>query len=98
MKTKRTRGQSLTRIVADLNPMLKVWLDKHAHPYTFEALDGFVRRGLRAILHKQGRGAGLADASLTINAGPMPSSRRPDSSVFTRLGLTRDTPDEGTND
>jgi len=54
-KTRRTRGQSLARIVADLNPMLRGWFGyfKHAHPYTFTALDGFVRRRLRAILRKQ---------------------------------------------
>jgi hypothetical protein len=49
-KTKRTRGASLARIVADLNPLLRGWFGyfKHAHPYTFEAIDGLVRRRLRA--------------------------------------------------
>ena len=66
-KTQRTRGDSLARIVADLNPMLRGWFGyfKHAHPYTFEAVDGFVRRRLRALLRWQekrpGFGRCLAD-------------------------------------
>lgn len=73
-KTKRTRGDSLTRIVADLNPMLRGWFGyfKHAHPYTFEAVDGFVRRRLRALLRKQekrpGFGRCLADQKRWTNA------------------------------
>ena len=40
-KTRRTRGQSLTRIIDDLNPMLKGWYGyfQHAHPNTFRAMD-----------------------------------------------------------
>ncbi|MGH7484211.1 MAG: group II intron reverse transcriptase/maturase [bacterium] len=73
-KTKRTRGNSLTRIVADLNPTLRGWFGyfKHAHPYTFEAVDGFVRRRLRALLRKQdkrpGFGRCLADQKRWTNA------------------------------
>lgn len=73
-KTKRTRGHSLARIVADLNPMLEGWFGyfKHAHPYTFAALDGFVRRRLRALLRKQdkrpGFGRCLADQRRWTNA------------------------------
>ena len=60
-KTTRTRGDSLARIVADLNPMLRGWFGyfKHAHPYTFEAVDKFVRRRLRALLRKQERRPGF---------------------------------------
>jgi RNA-directed DNA polymerase len=60
-KTKRTRGDSLARIVADLNPMLRGWFGyfKHAHPHTFEAADKFVRRRLRAVLRKQEKRPGL---------------------------------------
>jgi RNA-directed DNA polymerase len=60
-KTKRTRGDSLARIVADLNPMLRGWFGyfRHAHSYTFEAVDGFVRRRLRALLRKQERRPGF---------------------------------------
>ena len=66
-KTRRTRGDSLTRIIVDLNPMLRGWFGyfKHAHRYTFAAVDGFVRRRLRALLRKQekrpGFGRCLAD-------------------------------------
>jgi RNA-directed DNA polymerase len=54
-KTRRTRGDSLARVVASLNPMLHGWFGyfKHAHPSTFTALDGFIRRRLRAMLRKQ---------------------------------------------
>jgi RNA-directed DNA polymerase len=56
-ETRRTRGDSLARIIADLNPMLRGWFGyfKHAHPYTFVWLDGFVRRRLRALLRKQAK-------------------------------------------
>ena len=55
MRTKRTRGDSLAKIVAELNPTLRGWFNyfKHAHPMTFKRMDGFVRRRLRAILRKQ---------------------------------------------
>ena len=55
MKTRRTRGESLERIVVDLNRTLRGWFAyfKHAHRYTFERLDGFTRRRLRALLRRQ---------------------------------------------
>jgi RNA-directed DNA polymerase len=61
MRTKRTRGDSLAEIVADLNPTLRGWFNyfKHAHPMTFKRLDSFVRRRLRAILRKQEKRPGL---------------------------------------
>ena len=54
-KTRRSRGVSLERLVADLNPMLRGWFGyfKHAHRHTFSQLDGFVRRRLRALLRKR---------------------------------------------
>jgi RNA-directed DNA polymerase len=54
-KTGRSRGSSLERIVAELNPMLKGWFNyfKHAQGAVFIILDGFVRRRLRAILRRQ---------------------------------------------
>jgi RNA-directed DNA polymerase len=60
-KTKRTRGDNLARIVADLNPMLRGWFGyfRHAHPHTFEATDKFVRRRLRALLRKQEKRPGF---------------------------------------
>ena len=73
-KTKRTRGESLSRVIADLNPMLRGWYGyfKHAHPSVFRTLDGFLRRRLRALLRKQekrpGRGRCLADHQRWTNA------------------------------
>jgi len=60
-KTRRTRGDSLKRIIADLNPMLRGWFGyfKHAHEYTFQPLDGFIRRRLRALLRKQEKRPGF---------------------------------------
>jgi RNA-directed DNA polymerase len=54
-KTGRTRSGSLTQILADLNPMLRGWFGyfKHARASTFQAIDGFVRRRLRAILRRR---------------------------------------------
>jgi RNA-directed DNA polymerase len=54
-RTPRKRGDSLERIIVDLNPTLRGWYGyfKHAHRWTFPAVDGFVRRRLRAILRKQ---------------------------------------------
>jgi len=51
-KTKRSRGDSLARIIADLNPALRGWFGyfKHATPTLFRNLDRFVRRRLRAVL------------------------------------------------
>jgi RNA-directed DNA polymerase len=65
-QTRRSRGDSLARIVADLNPMLRGWFGyfQHATPGVFAYLDGFVRRRLRAILRKQERrpSAGISQA------------------------------------
>jgi RNA-directed DNA polymerase len=54
LKTRRTRGDSIEKIISDLNPTIKGWFGyfKHAHHYTFSSLDGFIRRRLRAILSK----------------------------------------------
>ena len=61
MRTKRTRGESLAKIIAELNPTLRGWFNyfKHAHPMTFKRMDAFVRRRLRAILRKQQKRPGL---------------------------------------
>ena len=54
-KTMRTRGDSFAHIVADLNRTLRGWFGyfKHASRYTFEDLDAFTRRRLRALLRRQ---------------------------------------------
>ncbi len=61
MRTKRTCGDSLAKIIVDLNPMMRGWFNyfKHAHPMTFSGMDGFVRRRLRAILRKQEKRPGM---------------------------------------
>src|SRR5882672_3361095 len=55
VRTIRSRGDSIERIVEDINPMLRGWFGyfKHARPRLFRRLDGFIRRRLRAILRKQ---------------------------------------------
>jgi RNA-directed DNA polymerase len=59
--TARTRGDSLVRIVAELNPVLRGWFHyfQHAWRTEFPALDGFVRRRLRAVLRKQAKHPGF---------------------------------------
>jgi RNA-directed DNA polymerase len=65
-KTKRTRGKSLEQTIAELNPTLTGWFEyfKHAHPWTFRRIDGFVRRRVRALLrrHKKRPGSGRSRA------------------------------------
>jgi RNA-directed DNA polymerase len=60
-KTRRTRGDSLERIIAGLNRTLRGWFMyfKHAHPRTFIVLDKFIRRRLRAVLRKQDKRPGF---------------------------------------
>jgi RNA-directed DNA polymerase len=59
--TARTRGDSLVRIVAELNPVLRGWFRyfQHAWRPVFPGLDGFVRRRLRAVLRKQSKHPGF---------------------------------------
>jgi RNA-directed DNA polymerase len=60
-RTIRSRGDSLERVIADLNPVLRGWFGyfQHATPALFGVLDGFVRRRLRAILRKQDKRPGI---------------------------------------
>jgi RNA-directed DNA polymerase len=60
-RTIRSRGDSLERVVDDLNPILRGWFGyfMHARPRLFQRLDGFVRRRLRAILRKQDKRPGM---------------------------------------
>ena len=63
-KTRRTNGQSLEMIIADVNRTLRGWYEyfKHSHHTTFGPLDAWVRMRLRSILRKRrgrrGRGRG----------------------------------------
>ena len=73
-KTRRTRGDSLGRVIGDLNPTLRGWFGyfKHACHTTFAEVDGFVRRRLRALLRKQEKrpdiGCSVADHKRWPNA------------------------------
>jgi RNA-directed DNA polymerase len=63
-KTRRTNGHSMEQIIAEINPILRGWLEyfKHCHHTTFPQMDGYVRMRLRSILRKRrnrrGRGRG----------------------------------------
>jgi len=54
-RTIRSRGDSLERIIADINPLLRGWFGyfKHARPRLFRGIDQIIRRRLRAILREQ---------------------------------------------
>jgi RNA-directed DNA polymerase len=60
-RTLRSRGDSLERIIGDINPTLRGWYGyfQHATPTVFRAIDGSVRRRLRAILRKQEKRPGF---------------------------------------
>jgi RNA-directed DNA polymerase len=73
-KTKQTVGSSIACVIESLNPTLQGWYGyfQHAHRDTFAALDGFVRRRLRALLrcqqHRPGHGRCLRDHQQWPNA------------------------------
>ena len=69
--TGRSRGDSLERIIKDLNPMLRGWFGyfQHAKHALFGVLDGFVRRRLRAICASRKSAPVSDDARPIINAG-----------------------------
>lgn len=56
-KTRRSRGDSISFIITDINRTLKGWFEyfKHACKSTFRDVDGFVRRRLRSILRRQNK-------------------------------------------
>lgn len=68
-KTKRSRGVSMERIIAELNPTLKGWFGyfKHAHKWTFPEIDGFIRRRLRSLRDKQMNGYSGFGKSLRLH-------------------------------
>jgi RNA-directed DNA polymerase len=53
--TRRKSGDGLAKVVADLNSVLRGWFGyfRHANSWTFQMVDGFVRRRLRSILRKR---------------------------------------------
>lgn len=60
-KTQRTHGDSLAKIIEDLNPLMRGWFNyfKHAHSVAQLGIDGFTRRRLRAILRKRDKRPGM---------------------------------------
>jgi RNA-directed DNA polymerase len=97
-RTMRTRGDSLARIVSDLNPRLRGWFGyfKHAHRHIFADVDASCGGGCGRYCASRKSGPASADATLTICAGPRPSSRRLGCSPSRRPGMRRATPDEET--
>ena len=80
-KTKRSRGDSVATIIADLTATIRGWYGyfKHAYRTTFPGLDGFVRRRLRAILRRQEK-----RPSMGLCLG---DHRRWPNAYFAKLGL-----------
>jgi RNA-directed DNA polymerase len=102
-KTIRCRGDSLERIIADLNPLLRGWIGyfKHARPRLFRRLDGFIRRRLRAVPLSCASRRSVrrwVAAKPTTGAGPTPSSRMKGFSPCRRPSKPRDISDEETSD
>jgi RNA-directed DNA polymerase len=78
---RRTRGDSLACIIAELNPILRGWYEyfQHAHPWTYSGMDGLIRRRLRSMLRKQQKRPGT---------GHTPADhRRWPNAYFAGLGL-----------
>jgi RNA-directed DNA polymerase len=80
-KTARNRGDSLKVVIADLNPVLRGWFGyfKQAHPATFTALDGFIRRRLRSMLLKHKKKSHFGIGTLISKTWP--------NAYFADLGL-----------
>lgn len=54
--TSRTRGRSLSSVIAELNPFLRGWVEYYGFtqvPRQLQSLDAWIRRRLRAYLWKQ---------------------------------------------
>jgi RNA-directed DNA polymerase len=73
-RTQRRGGHSIAAVIATLNPTLRGWYSyfQHADRLTFAAIDGFVRRRLRAMMrrqqHRPGQGRCLNDHTQWPNA------------------------------
>ena len=67
-KTRRTCGQSLKCVIADLNRTLRGWFGyfKQAYWTTFGDIDKMIRRRLRSLLLKQNKRSAVG-RSLAIN-------------------------------
>jgi len=79
-KTGRNRGDSLKRIIVDLNESTRGWFGyfKHSYATTFPYLDGLIRRRLRNLLLKRQGGSGIGNG---------PSNWRWPNAYFTKRGL-----------
>jgi RNA-directed DNA polymerase len=79
-KLKRTNGNSLKTIIADLNPTLKGWFEyfKHSYKTTFPGLDGWIRGRFRGILRHRRGGRGRGRGS---------DHQRWPNAYFAKLGL-----------
>ena len=99
-RTIRSRGDSLERIIGDLNPMLRGWFGyfKHATPVCTPRLDGFVRRRLRAILRKQDKRPGIGRCEADHRRWPNAFFAARGLFTLARPSSRRDTPDEETSD
>jgi RNA-directed DNA polymerase len=55
VKTRRTSGESMERIIVAINPIIRGWYGyyRHGHWTTYGPLDGYVRGRLRSILRKR---------------------------------------------
>jgi RNA-directed DNA polymerase len=73
-KTRRTNGQSLAVIIADVNRTVRGWYEyfQHSPRHWFRALDSWLRMRLRSILrrraHRRGRSRGPRDSQRWPNA------------------------------
>jgi RNA-directed DNA polymerase len=79
-KTRRNRGDSLKRIIVDVNETVRGWFGyfKHSYATTFPYLDGMIRRRLRNILCKRHGLRGVGNGE---------SNRRWRNAYFTERGL-----------
>ncbi|MFM8414333.1 MAG: group II intron reverse transcriptase/maturase [Planctomycetota bacterium] len=62
-RTRRTTGDGLQYVVANVNRTLKGWYTYFQHssyPTVFESVDGYVRRRLRSILRKRTKRKGIS--------------------------------------
>lgn len=61
-KTRRTTGQSLAVVIADVNRTLRGWFEyfKHSHRTAFVPIDQWLRMRLRSILRRRGGRRGRA--------------------------------------
>jgi hypothetical protein len=99
-RTRRTRGDSLDVVIADLNRVLRGWFGyfKLAQSRTFIDSTSSSVAGFASSCANR-RSDRVSGAPSTIkSAGQMPTSRMPGCSRFTRPGEPRDSLDEETTD